>query len=80
MSRSVFVAVHDGLSGQDVRVFATKQQANKWREEIAEKEFDNDFPGIPRSDINNITEFYWEEMSGEMVNFTVYYVSIEEKV
>lgn len=70
MTQHVWVATYSHRYGSDVSVFATKEGAEKWREEIADNWFDHELHAMNRPDTKvRLADVYFANVPDE--SFTI---------
>lgn len=60
--QTVFVGVYENKYGTDIRVFRTREGVEKWKDSIADENWENEFPDDPRPDAD-IGEAYFDLMN-----------------
>jgi hypothetical protein len=74
---TVYVAIYEHRHGQNVRVFQNVDDVEKWRQEIADEYFVQEFKNrIEKPDnIQEVTDVYWDSVEDEW--FTVEICDVE---
>jgi hypothetical protein len=75
----VFVAHYEHRHGDDIRVFATEEAAEKWRQAVADEWWEHEMEGDPPSNPEELADEYFDRM-GERYSDSEYFSVYEREV